>query len=137
MTIGSDRIRNNFPPASACLLQKTPTKTGTGVLISVVTTECYLLVYLHVWGGDNHPIIALSVGSDKDSRELLPGCRCRYPGRLQKCQDCPRYQSILPLIKERASRLQGLSRQELENLIGYCELPNSYSSSSFWGRWFF
>src|SRR4028119_1160093 len=49
------------------------------------------------------------------SRELLPGCRCRYPGRLQKCQDCPRYQSILLLIKERASRLQGLSRQELEN----------------------
>ncbi|MBD0347448.1 MAG: hypothetical protein ICV63_22035 [Coleofasciculus sp. Co-bin14] len=60
------------------------------------------------------------------SEELLPGCRCWCPGHLQKCQDCPHYQSILPLIKERASCLQGLSRQELENLIGYCELPKSY-----------
>lgn len=60
------------------------------------------------------------------SEELLPGCRCWCPGHLQKCQDCPRYQSMLPLVKERASRLQGLSRQELENLIGYCELPKSY-----------
>jgi len=53
----------------------------------------------------------------KFSEELLPGCICRTPGRLQKCLDCPHYQSILPMVKEKVSNLQNLSRQELESLL--------------------
>ncbi len=57
----------------------------------------------------------------KFSEELLPGCICRTPGRLQKCLDCPRYQSILPMIKEKVSSLQNLSRKELESLLAQLE----------------
>src|SRR4028118_1072297 len=57
----------------------------------------------------------------KFSEELLPGCICRTPGRLQKCLDCPRYQSILPMVKEKVSTLQNLSRQELESLLAQLE----------------
>jgi hypothetical protein len=57
----------------------------------------------------------------KFSEELLPGCICRTPGRLQKCLDCPRYQSILPMVKEKVSSLQNLSRQELESLLAQLE----------------
>lgn len=48
------------------------------------------------------------------SEEIVLGCRCRVPGELQKCQDCDRYQSILPLVKERAAQLRSFSRAELE-----------------------
>lgn len=48
------------------------------------------------------------------SEEIVLGCRCRVPGELQKCQDCEHYQSILPLVKERAAQLRSLSRAELE-----------------------
>jgi ribosomal protein S27E len=48
------------------------------------------------------------------SEEMLVGCRCRVPGELQKCQDCEHYQSILPLVKERAAQLRSFSRVELE-----------------------
>ena len=58
------------------------------------------------------------------SKEMLPGCRCLAPGHLMKCQDCPRFQAILPVLKEKVALLQGHSREELENLIGYCQLPN-------------
>jgi hypothetical protein len=51
------------------------------------------------------------------SEELLSGCRCWYPGRLQKCQNCPRFQSILPLVKQRASSLRAKSLPELEELL--------------------
>jgi hypothetical protein len=57
----------------------------------------------------------------KFSEELLTGCICRTPGRLQKCLDCPRYQSILPMVKEKVSSLQNLSRQELESLLAQLE----------------
>ncbi len=57
----------------------------------------------------------------KFSEELLPGCICRTPGRLQKCLDCSRYQSILPMVKEKVSSLQNLSRQELESLLAQLE----------------
>src|ERR687886_675884 len=53
----------------------------------------------------------------KFSEELLPGCVCRTPGRLQKCLDCPQFQSILPLIKEKVSNLQNFTLQELEDLV--------------------
>ncbi|MEP6519941.1 hypothetical protein [Microcoleus vaginatus] len=48
------------------------------------------------------------------SEEIVLGCKCRVPGELQKCQDCERYQSILPLVKERAAQLRSFSRAELE-----------------------
>jgi ribosomal protein S27E len=48
------------------------------------------------------------------SEEMLVGCRCRIPGELQKCQDCERYQSILPLLQERVAQLRSCSRSELE-----------------------
>ncbi len=51
------------------------------------------------------------------SEELLCECRCWYPGRLQRCQDCPVFQSILPLVQERASSLRSKSLQELEILM--------------------
>jgi transposase-like protein len=57
----------------------------------------------------------------KFSEELLPGCICRTPGRLQKCLDCPRYQAILPMVKEKVSSLKNLSRQELESLLAQLE----------------
>lgn len=57
------------------------------------------------------------------SREMLAGCQCVMPGNLMKCQDCPRFQVIVRLLKEKVSSLQGLNRQELETLLGYCELP--------------
>lgn len=60
------------------------------------------------------------------SREMLPGCRCFRPGDLMKCQCCPRYQGILPLLKERISSLQKLNRQELEKLLSDCELSNGH-----------
>ena len=53
----------------------------------------------------------------KFSEELLPGCVCRTPGRLPKCLDCPHFQSILPLIKEKVSSLQNFTLQELEDLV--------------------
>ena len=51
------------------------------------------------------------------SEELLTGCRCWYPGRLERCQDCPLFQSILPLVKQRASSLRSKSLQELEEVL--------------------
>lgn len=57
----------------------------------------------------------------KFSEESLPGCICRMPGRLQKCLDCSRYQAILPMVKEKVSSLQNLSRQELESLLAQLE----------------
>jgi len=57
----------------------------------------------------------------KFSEELLRGCICRTPGRLQKCLDCPRYQLILPMVKEKVSSLQNLDRQELESLLAQLE----------------
>ena len=57
----------------------------------------------------------------KFSEESLPGCICRTPGRLQKCLDCARYQAILPMVKEKVSSLQNLSRQELESLLAQLE----------------
>ena len=60
------------------------------------------------------------------SREMLPGCRCYTPGNLMKCQYCPRYQAILPLLKERISSLQKLNRQELETLLNDCKLSNGF-----------
>ena len=53
----------------------------------------------------------------KFSEELLPDCTCRTPGRLPKCLDCPLFQSILPLIKEKVSSLQNFTFQQLENLL--------------------
>lgn len=53
----------------------------------------------------------------KFSEELLPGCVCQTPGRLPKCLDCPHFQSILPLIKEKVSTLQNFTLQELEDLV--------------------
>jgi|SRR6478672_11108699 len=64
------------------------------------------------------------------SREVLAGCRCFTPGYLMKCQDCPCFQAILPVLKEKVTLLQGHSREELENLLGYCQLPNSFSPST-------
>jgi transposase-like protein len=51
------------------------------------------------------------------SEELLSGCRCWYPGRLQKCQNCPLFQSILPLVKDKVSSLRSKSLQELEQVL--------------------
>jgi hypothetical protein len=56
------------------------------------------------------------------SEELLSGCRCWYPGRLQKCQDCPGYQSILPSVKQRACSLRTQSLQELESVLAQATL---------------
>ncbi len=51
------------------------------------------------------------------SEEVLSECRCWYPGRLQKCQNCPLFQSILPSVKERASSLRSKSIPELEQVL--------------------
>jgi hypothetical protein len=57
-------------------------------------------------------------GCDQNfSEEVLSGCRCWYPGRLQKCQNCPLFQSILPSVKERASSLRSKSIPELEQVL--------------------
>ena len=53
----------------------------------------------------------------KFSEEELLNCTCRTPGRLPKCLDCPLFQSILPLIKEKVSSLQNSTLQQLENLL--------------------
>jgi hypothetical protein len=57
----------------------------------------------------------------KFSEELLPECTCGTPGRLPKCLDCPLFQSILPLIKEKVSSLQNFTLQQLENLLDELE----------------
>ena len=79
-------------------------------------------VYKRMQFTDGNTHICRNCG-ESFSEELVPSCRCWYPGSLQKCQDCLWFQLILPLLKQKVSSLQGLSLQELENLIGYCELP--------------
>ncbi|NES86466.1 MAG: hypothetical protein F6K10_36740 [Moorea sp. SIO2B7] len=44
-------------------------------------------------------------------------CYSEIPGRLPKCQDCKYFQSFLPLVKEKARSLDGLSISELEQLL--------------------
>lgn len=57
----------------------------------------------------------------KFSEELLPVCVCRTPGCLSKCLDCPLFQLILPLLKEKVSSLQNLTLEELEKLLEQLE----------------
>jgi hypothetical protein len=74
-------------------------------------------VYKRMQSKDGNTHICRGCGQNF-SREMLPDCQCVRPGNLMKCQDCPRFQAILPLLKEKVSSLQGLNRQELEKLLG-------------------
>jgi Zn ribbon nucleic-acid-binding protein len=44
-------------------------------------------------------------------------CDCLAPGQTAKCQDCPQFQDIMQMIRQRSKELAHWSAEELQNLL--------------------